>query len=57
MNFQQIHNFSDLPDVVGDSGFHRRGYSQALVNPAKVVVHEVEGDGVLEVLDLLGETV
>jgi hypothetical protein len=43
--------------VVSQSGFHRRGHAQRLVNPAKVVVHEIQRYRVLHVLDLFAESV
>lgn len=43
--------------MICDSRFHRWGYAQSLVNPAEVVVHEVERDVVLQVLNLLAECV
>lgn len=47
----------DCPNMVRDSGFHGRSHAQCLVNPAKVVVHVVNGNGVSVVLDLLRESV
>lgn len=38
----QLRDFFQTPDVIRNSGFHRRRNSQALMNAAKVVVHEVE---------------
>jgi hypothetical protein len=37
--------------------FHCGGNAQRLVNPAEIVVHEVERDGGLMVLDFLGERI
>ena len=53
MLLQQINNLSDFPNVLSDSRFHRRGTTQGLMNPAKIIVHEMERDGVLQVIDLL----
>src|SRR3990167_1791943 len=57
MLIQQIHNLPDLPNVVGDSCFHRGGHSKAFMNSAEVVMHEVKGESVIQVLDLLAEGV
>ena len=54
---QQVNNFSDLPNVAGNSGFHRWRNPERLVNPAEVIVHKVEGNGVFEVIDFLGKAV
>jgi hypothetical protein len=43
--------------VIGKASFHRRGNAQRLVNPAEVVVREMERHGVGEVLDFLGERI
>ncbi len=37
--------------------FHRRRHAQTLVNPAEVVVHVMERNGVLQILDLFGERI
>ena len=54
---QQIDNLSDSPNVVGDPGLHRRRNPERLVNPAEIIMHEVKGNGVLEVIDFLGKGV
>ena len=41
--------------MFGHPSLHSRGDSQGLVYPAEIVMHEVQGDGVLVVLQLLGE--
>jgi hypothetical protein len=33
------------------------GYTQSLMNPAKVVVHEVKSNGISQVIDLLRERI
>jgi len=38
----QVHDLFQAPNVVGDPGFHCRGDAQGLMNPAKVVVHEMD---------------
>jgi CRISPR/Cas system CMR-associated protein Cmr1 (group 7 of RAMP superfamily) len=43
--------------VIRQTRFHRGRYTQRLVNPAKVEVHEVERNHVAVVLYLLTETV
>ena len=43
--------------MIADTGFHCRSNPQRLVNPPEVVIHEVQGDRVLQVLDLLREGV
>jgi len=49
---QQLNDILNLPKVIGDSSLHSGRDAQALVNPNKVVVHEMQGDGVLKVFDL-----
>lgn len=39
---KQINNLSDIPNMAGNSGFHRRGNTQGFMNPAEVIVHEVK---------------
>jgi len=41
--------------VICDARFHSRSDAQGLVNPAKVVVHEVKGHGSGKIVNLLGE--
>lgn len=43
--------------MIGHARFHRGCNSQCLVNAAEVVVHEVERDGVLVILNFLGKSV
>ena len=43
--------------MVSHSGRHRWRHTQRLVNTAKVVVHEIDGNHVLVVFSLLGEPV
>src|ERR1035437_3028522 len=57
LSSEQSDDLAQLPDVVRDARFHGRGDPESLVNPAEVVVHEVERDGRFEVLDLLREGV
>lgn len=57
MLFKQVNDLLDLPNVAGDSRLHRGCHSQALMNPAEVVVHEVKGESVIQVFDLLTESV
>ena len=45
-------HFRETPNMIGDSGFHRRSDAQRLVNPAEIVVHEVRRDGMLVALNL-----
>src|SRR5438270_287922 len=45
--------FFNRPNVVSQSGFHCRSNSQRFVNPAKVVMHEMQGDRMTMVLNLL----
>jgi hypothetical protein len=52
-SIDQSHDFFHFPSVVGQARFHRRGDAERLVDASEVVVHEVEGDRVLVVLDLL----
>lgn len=39
--------------MICNSGLHRWSDAQSLVNPAKIVIHEVERDHVFVILDLL----
>ena len=41
--------------MICDSGLHGRRHSKRLVNPRKVVIHEVERHGVSLILNLLAE--
>jgi hypothetical protein len=43
--------------MVRNTGFHGWRYPESLVNPAKIVVHEVNGDHVLMVFQFLAESV
>src|SRR5882724_235896 len=43
--------------MVSQSRFHGRSNPQGFVNPAEVVVHEVQGDSVAVIFDLFGKTV
>ena len=54
---EQVTDFLDRPNMVRDAGFHRWRDAQGLVNPAEVVVHEVERDSVCVVLNFLRERV
>jgi integrase len=45
------------PSGVSQSSFHRGGYANRFVNPAKVVMHEMERDSCLMVCDFLGERI
>jgi hypothetical protein len=47
--------FLNRPNVVREIRFHRRGHSQGFVNPAEVVIGEVQGNSVPEVFPLLAE--
>jgi hypothetical protein len=53
----QGNNFFQIPNVVCNSSFHCGRHSQALVNPAEIVVHEVQRNVVLQILDLFAESV
>jgi hypothetical protein len=48
----QVNDLFQAPNMVGNFRFHCRGDAQGLVNPAEVVVHEMEGDLVLVVFQL-----
>jgi hypothetical protein len=50
-------DFFQSPNVAGDSRFHRGCDSQGLVNPAEVVVHEVNRGVVLVVFQFLAKGV
>ena len=52
---EQADDFGQSPNVRRNAGFHCRSNPESLVDATKVVVHEVERHGGLEVLDLLGE--
>src|SRR5580704_4819857 len=51
----EIDNLFDAPNMVCDSRFHSWGYPQCLMDTAKIVMHEVQCDSGLVILDLLGE--
>jgi len=48
----QRNHFFQAPNVIGHASFHRGSHSQALVNPAEIVIHVVEGNRVLVVFHL-----
>lgn len=47
--------FGQAPNVVGQSGFHRRGYAQAAMNAAEIVMREVKGNSSLQVFQFARE--
>lgn len=54
--FPIVHDLNDvgkLPQLVSDARRHRWRDTQGLVDAHEIVVHEVDGDGVRVVLDLL----
>ena len=54
---KQRNDFFQSPNVIGDTRFHCGCDAQGLVNPAEVVVHEVNRGGVFMVFQLLAESV
>jgi hypothetical protein len=40
----QDNDFLNIPNVICNSSFHRWRHAQRLMNPAKIVIHEVERD-------------
>ena len=55
MRLQKRNHFVDTPDVIANSCFHCWRHAQGLVNPAKIVVHVMERNGVLQVFEFLRE--
>src|SRR5260370_5680382 len=53
----QFHDFAEFPDVVCNSSFHSRSNAQGLMYSAEVVIHEVQRQRVLVILNLLGERI
>jgi hypothetical protein len=49
--------FFQLPNVIGETSFHRRRHAQRLMDAAKVVPFEVQGHGSLEVVELLRKSI
>ena len=49
----QIYDFFQAPNMVRYARLHRRGASQGHVNAGEIVIHEMQGDSVSMVLDLL----
>jgi hypothetical protein len=47
----------DFPNVIGQSGFHCRGYSQRLVDSDEVVPREVQGHHWVQHLPLFAESI
>ena len=39
---QKGNDFVQTPDVIGNPGFHRRGYTEGLMDAPKIVVHVAE---------------
>ncbi len=54
---QRLHDILNFPKVVGYTSDHGRSHPQTLVDSDRIVVHKVERDGVLKVLDLLAERI
>jgi len=54
---KQIHDISNIPNSVSDLRFHRGCDSERLVYTAEVVIHEVQREGVLVILDFLRERI
>jgi hypothetical protein len=48
----QVDYFIQTPHVIGDASFHCRSYAQRLMNPAELVVHEIERQRVLVIFQL-----
>jgi hypothetical protein len=38
---RQLRDFLKIPNLIRNSSGHRRGYSQSLVHPSKVIAHGV----------------
>lgn len=55
-SLDQRHKVLDLPRARRQASGHRPGHPERLVSADVVVVHEVEGDGMGVVLNLLGES-
>ena len=53
----QRDDFFQSPNVVGNSRFHRGSHAQGLVNPAKVVIHEMDGRSVFMVFQFLAKAI
>jgi hypothetical protein len=53
----KVKKLRQFPNVIGELSLHRGGDPQGHVNPAEVVVHEVQSDGRSVVLDLLARSV
>src|ERR1700677_1461360 len=54
---QQCYKFLYCPDVIRKPRFHCGSHAQRFVNPAKVVVHEMQRDRMSVVLYLLRESI
>ena len=52
-----IKHLFDCPHVIRDLRFHGGSDAEGLVNPAEVVIHVVDRDGIGVVFDFLGEAV
>jgi hypothetical protein len=50
---QQTNDFFQAPNVVCNPRFHCGRHAQRLVNPAEIVVHIMNRDGVFMILNLL----
>ena len=50
VGLQQSNHFVEAPNMIANSCFHSGRYSERLVNPAEVVIHEVECQRVLVIL-------
>jgi len=45
--------FVDAPNVISNAHFHCWRHAQSLVNPAKIIVHVMKRNGVLQIFALL----
>jgi hypothetical protein len=55
IRFHQAHQLLNIPDVIGETRLHGGCYPQRFVNPAEIVIHEMQGNSSFMVGDLLGD--
>jgi hypothetical protein len=51
------YNLLQHPHMIRNLRFHRWGYPQSPVNPARIIVHEMKSNGIFKVLDLFAKAV
>lgn len=51
------HKLSQIPDMIGQSGFHRRGHTQRSVRPAEIIERKPQRVCIFQIRPFLAESV